>query len=215
MPHYPELLEVLYHFRTRTWNFWEFCKIPIPLPGTSVISVRLWSNTRDAGMPLLQHLGGALYPFRFYPKSALRTTTSYLVSHTNRTPNSSTYHTIIAPALFIFLSFLSARINEEPFCIEKEYYFCTGPKGTSSQLVPCIWRLFYCPSSLAACFCAVFSRISSSPRDRRDTHSAPPTRTSAIPKPRPAWKPSLKTFTGRIFRSTSAAVFGERDCFMQ
>ena len=41
MPQYLELLEVVQDFRTRTRKFWKFCKNPIPLPGTSVSSVRL------------------------------------------------------------------------------------------------------------------------------------------------------------------------------
>ena len=33
VPQYPELLEVLQHFHTRTWNFWKFCKtVPYPYP---------------------------------------------------------------------------------------------------------------------------------------------------------------------------------------
>ena len=33
VPQYPELLEVLQPFHTRTRNFWKFCRTPIPLPG--------------------------------------------------------------------------------------------------------------------------------------------------------------------------------------
>ena len=58
MLQYPELLgllELLYDFCTRTLNFWKFCKIPIPSPGTSVTSVRLWHNTGGTGVPLLQY----------------------------------------------------------------------------------------------------------------------------------------------------------------
>ena len=45
-------------------DFCKFCKIPIPLPGTSVTSVtsvRLWRNTRGTGMPLLQYPGSPVF----------------------------------------------------------------------------------------------------------------------------------------------------------
>ena len=60
VPQYPELLEVLYDFRTRTRNFWNFCKISVPLPGTSVTSVRLWHNTRGTGMYAFVAIPGEL-----------------------------------------------------------------------------------------------------------------------------------------------------------
>ena len=40
VPQYPERLEVLYDFHTRTRNFWKFCKTFTPVPGTSVSSVQ-------------------------------------------------------------------------------------------------------------------------------------------------------------------------------
>ena len=35
VPEYPELLEVLQDFHTRTRNFWKFCTTFIPVPRTS------------------------------------------------------------------------------------------------------------------------------------------------------------------------------------
>ena len=46
---YPELLRVLYNIHTRTKNFCEFCTTFIPVPGTSVRSVRPCHNTRGTG----------------------------------------------------------------------------------------------------------------------------------------------------------------------
>lgn len=54
-------------------------------------------------------------------------------------------------------------------------------------------------------------RISSLPGERRGTHSAPPTWTSAIRQSLTARRPRLGTSIARIFLSTSAAAFGERD----
>ena len=56
MPQYPELLEVLQDFHTRTRNFCEFCRTFIPVPETSVSCVR----------PVPQYQGYG-YSFFFVP----------------------------------------------------------------------------------------------------------------------------------------------------
>ena len=86
VPQYPELLEVLHEFRTRTRNFWKFCKIPIPLPGTSVTSVDC-GTIPGVRVCFCYNTRGALYSCRFNPKSVLWIMASYLVNHTNRIPN--------------------------------------------------------------------------------------------------------------------------------
>ena len=40
VPQYPEVLDILQDFYTRTRKFWEFCKTLIPVPGASASSVR-------------------------------------------------------------------------------------------------------------------------------------------------------------------------------
>ena len=53
----PELLWVLYNIRTRTKNFCEFCTTFIPVPGTSLRSVRPCHNTQGTGTAF-SHLPG-------------------------------------------------------------------------------------------------------------------------------------------------------------
>ena len=110
VPHYPELLEILQDFRNRTRSFRKFYKIPIPSPATCMTSVRLWHNTWGTGMPCY-NTWRALCSFRSNPKSVICIMKSYLVSHTNQTPNTSTYYTIMAPDVHI--SFLSLRAGTD------------------------------------------------------------------------------------------------------
>ena len=60
VPQYPEVLEILQDIRTRTGNFWKFCRTLIPLPGNSVTPVRPWHNTRGTGIPSLQYPGSSV-----------------------------------------------------------------------------------------------------------------------------------------------------------
>ena len=53
MPQYPALLEVLYDFHTRTRTFCELYRTFIPVPGTSVRSVRPRHSTRGTGTAFL------------------------------------------------------------------------------------------------------------------------------------------------------------------
>ena len=55
---------------------------------------------------------GAQCSFRFDPNSALCIMMSCLVSHTYRTPNSSTYHIIIVPVYVSVVSKCTYHINE-------------------------------------------------------------------------------------------------------
>ena len=61
VPQHRELLCVQQHFRTRTQNFCKFCKIPLPLPGTFVTSVRLWHNTHGTDISLAQYPGRPVF----------------------------------------------------------------------------------------------------------------------------------------------------------
>ena len=99
-----------------TRNFCEFCNTSVPVPGTSVSSVRSHTLTRiffhfceigtipGVWVYVCCNTPGTLYLLRFIPKRALCIMMSCLVSHTNRTPNRSTYNTIVTPVHVFFVS---------------------------------------------------------------------------------------------------------------
>ena len=86
VPQYPELLQVLQDFHTRTWNFWMFCASLAIIPGVRVqhvlyptgasgSSVCLCHNTRNfwkfcnTSIPVPETSGSSVRPPYSYPES--------------------------------------------------------------------------------------------------------------------------------------------------
>ena len=116
-----------------TRNFCDFCNTSVPVPGTSVSSVRSpWvplpgtsvTSGKTGTIPavrvcLCYSTRGARYSFRFNPKSALCIMTSCLVSHTFRTPK-STYNNSTCSCLFRFYGHI---LTMDTFEIENVIFF--------------------------------------------------------------------------------------------